>query len=658
MKAFLSKYKTVLIIAASEAAVMALLVLLKKTGAFYRPHLLGTAICALLGFDALLIFLRFDRARRSDPAYRRARRIALAILCIALLASGPLFVDYLPLVPGHDLEFHLVRIEGVADGIRDGQFPVRLHPETLSGYGYACPLFYPELLLYFPALLRLLGLPVTAAFQCFCFFINLLTAAIAYLSFKKLFASRRLGLIGSFLYTLSLYRLTCLYTRAAIGEVTAMIFLPLVIYGVYRILTAELSGPGRALAALPLTLGMTGLLSSHVLTSAVAALALLLLCLVFIRKFFDVRRLKLLLWAALGTIALTAAFLFPMLDAMDGGVAILTETLQNRSVHAINPYQLFPLIPAATGISLWPDAGVAGEMPLGVGLAVLLGGILFCFLRTKRPEDPILRAGTVSLCFLVPLLLLTTWLFPWDALYDAGGLLERIAGTLQFPWRLLSVCSVLSAMVLVSAIREANILRGGALLRAVALSLCLLTLITGAAYQDALLREASVYRPQTGYDVDRRWGIMNGEYLPATASRERSDYVEDAYIPSSDALSVSHYSRSGSAIMVELTNAGPDIETLTLPRLLYPGYQARVLGGEPLPLAAGRGGRIAVTVPAGFSGRVEVFYRSLPLWRAAEALSLLSGLALCVLFIRKRRLLADATPYDEPRFFPPEGAEE
>ena len=58
---------------------------------------------------------------------------------------------------GSDLRYHLTRITGIADGLKGGSGIVSIYPEALKGYGYASPLFYPDLFMYFPAFLVYLG---------------------------------------------------------------------------------------------------------------------------------------------------------------------------------------------------------------------------------------------------------------------------------------------------------------------------------------------------------------------------------------------------------------------------------------------------------------------------------------------------------------------
>ena len=79
----------------------------------------------------------------------------LWVLCaVAVLTCAPAMTNSGAL-QGADWSFHLSRIEGIAQGLREGQFPVRVYSIAKNGYGYAPSLFYGELLLYFPAVLRL-----------------------------------------------------------------------------------------------------------------------------------------------------------------------------------------------------------------------------------------------------------------------------------------------------------------------------------------------------------------------------------------------------------------------------------------------------------------------------------------------------------------------
>ena len=106
--------------------------------------------------------------------------------------------------------------------------------------------------------------------------VTLATCLIAYFSFAKITASRRLGLLGALLYTLSAYRLTCVYTRAAVGRVHGHGVFPARAAGSVRHLHQRQARFGDWL---PMALGMAAMVQSHLLSCELTAL--LLICFVF-----------------------------------------------------------------------------------------------------------------------------------------------------------------------------------------------------------------------------------------------------------------------------------------------------------------------------------------------------------------------------------------
>ncbi len=107
-----------------------------------------------------------------------------------------------------------------------------------------------------------------------------------YFSAGRLFGSRITGCLCSILYTLGIYRLGNCYTRSAYGEFLAMMFLPLVIYGFYEVFF----GDGQKWAFL--TIGLTGVLQSHIITAALTAAACCAAGLICIRRIFNRERLQ------------------------------------------------------------------------------------------------------------------------------------------------------------------------------------------------------------------------------------------------------------------------------------------------------------------------------------------------------------------------------
>ena len=67
----------------------------------------------------------------------------LAIAGITFISSIGLMTRYIH--PGHDLEFHLLRIEGLRDALLIGNFPDRVQSNWCYGWGYAVSAMYGDL---------------------------------------------------------------------------------------------------------------------------------------------------------------------------------------------------------------------------------------------------------------------------------------------------------------------------------------------------------------------------------------------------------------------------------------------------------------------------------------------------------------------------------
>lgn len=159
---------------------------------------------------------------------------AAALIGIGLIATIPLFSDFLP--EGHDLRFHLARLEGLYQGLRNGEFPVRLNPMQAKLFGNLTATMYPQLFLYPAVLPRFLGVSVMLCYKLLAAGMNVATAMLTFYGVRRITGSVKTAYIASVLYTFSLYRLIDTYLRAALGEALAMVFLPLALWGIYEIL--------------------------------------------------------------------------------------------------------------------------------------------------------------------------------------------------------------------------------------------------------------------------------------------------------------------------------------------------------------------------------------------------------------------------------------
>ena len=70
--------------------------------------------------------------------------ILFSIFCI-VLAAYPLFSGMVASANGSELDYNLLRIESIKNGLADGVFPVRINAEFFDGYGYGASLMEPDL---------------------------------------------------------------------------------------------------------------------------------------------------------------------------------------------------------------------------------------------------------------------------------------------------------------------------------------------------------------------------------------------------------------------------------------------------------------------------------------------------------------------------------
>ncbi|MBO5373410.1 MAG: hypothetical protein J6A75_11950 [Lachnospiraceae bacterium] len=591
---------------------------LTKTPYFYIRNILITLAGCLF---ALLIFYFY-------VANTATRKNILFLTLITLASCYPLFVDYL--TSGHDLPFHMIRIEGIAQGLSQGTFPVKIHPFWANGYGYAAGVFYGDALLYFPALLRIAGFSLQESYKAYIAAINLATVLIAWKCFKKIFNSNHAGLIACLLYTLAPYRLSNVYLRHSVGEYTALTFLPLVLYGFYLVFTEDYKKKGYWKHAIPIALGLTGIVQSHVLSCEMVAIFILLVCLIMIGKTCHIRVFLTLSLAAFTTVLINLGFLVPFLSYFGGDFVMNSPDWNSTPIQASGAYpaQLFPVFQNGVGSSNAYE--MAGEMPLGVGFTLLLGLLLFFYLRfCKTPADTsapnsstLSKFAMFSALLSVLALYMATNLFPWNAIANLGEVLKKLIYNLQFPWRFLTIATLFLVIVTAFALQLAKKqLSKEMYVCALGTILCFFVISTSWFYYD-LLNRGTVYRPYEAVDLNSM-ALGSEEYLPT----DTDIYLLTQTTPMpSDGVEIQSFQKNGTNIWLHITNPNKN-SYVELPLLYYKGYTA-VSNDMKLNLSKGTNNVIRLEVPANFEGKVSVYFEEPLYWRIAELISAISFLCI------------------------------
>lgn len=558
---------------------------------------------------ALLVFLR-EPKRGTNGQLAEAglteTTVRLLFIAVALFASLPLMREFL--VRGQDLPFHLMRIENLKDGLLDGQFPVQIGPRYANGLGYTTSIVYPDLFLYLPAVFRLCGVSIPVSYLAFLFLIHLATLLVTWHAVRRLTGRDTVAVIVSIVYTLCVYRISCTYIRAAVGEVLALIFYPCVMLGM-----AEALHEGKV--SKWLIAGMTGLIQTHVISVEIAVIACALytlLCVVFRKTTFQS---LLRLAAAAGiTVLLNLWFLVPFLRFSMEDLRMFGFN-SRTPLHAAYPAQLFASFVEPFGEAAY--LGTTAEMPSSAGL--LLGVSVFLFLLNNDKEDKrLLTLNRVSMGFAFLMLLICTTLFPW-AYVAKIPVLNQLLFAVQFPWRFLGLASFLLAMAF--GISAYGLGRGSRKLLLVA---CLvLAALNIAPYMDQFVQSdrQDVLTAQK-YDVADIEGYLLMDYFYAD-----TDYSAFLHYPiritAPDTVSITEFSKQGTHLSFRYST--DTAQTVTLPLYRYPGYTA-LRNGEAAPILDGDNHLMALSLPAG-EGTVAVRYEGFWFYRAANGISALTLIA-------------------------------
>ena len=595
----------------------------------------------------LILLVRMGALPAISRSSYPARLIWAGLAGLVVLQSLPMFAGFL--FSGHDLTFHLSRIEGIASGLAAHEFPVKIYPSLLNGQGYANGVFYGDLLLYVPAILRLVGFSLQASYQIFVVLLNLATVLIAYWCFGKIANDHVIGFLGAALYSLNLYRLTNLYVRAAVGEYSAMTFLPLILYALWAAFTLPTDDPGYKKLWIPGVIGYSGLIVTHILTCGMAAIFTILACLVCIRRVLRKETFLVLAKIVIYTTLCCLWFLVPFADYM------LTDTFRVQSesfsiwhtlVQSAEPLQLFDLFAKASGATAVLSDGIGSDMSFTVGGALLLACLIvpalcilhFTLTAKEKGSFVFLALGCLSMW-------MTTACFPWYSLSRILPPLGSFVQTMQFNWRFQAMTGVLlagAAVLGLLALRRCN----KTAFWAVSCVLCCTAALTSTLFfhdvfqtkDTCFYREMSDMEQETDHTAFARAKVQisMGEYLPAESDPE-AVWFETSPRYNADALTVSDYQKAGLQVDLLVENHTAEEQALILPLTAYKGYQAQA-NGSPLSVSRAANGQVQISLPADFSGHVTVRFQEPLAWRIAELISFVFLLAfvLCSLFQKRR----------------------
>ncbi len=545
-----------------------------------------------------LLFYFFAYSKR----YKENKKEVLALLGIGVVGIIPYMFP--GIAPGHDFPYHILRIEGIADGMRSGQFPVRMHSVFMDGFGYPNGIFYGDLFLYVPAVLRIIGFSINTSYKLYVFLVSLLTAYTTYYMGRRIFKNDTTALVVALSYVTASYRIVDVFVRSAVGEYTALAFYPIVAVAIWQLYTGKESERNYNSISFTLATGMLGLLYTHVLSTEMVCIVLVAVAISQYKKTFT-KNVLLTYAKAVGIfIALGLAFIVPFLDYY---MRVATEIkATNGSVKLIQSRGAY----IADLFAVFRDFYGEGEdyvvyrMQITPGLVLMASLIVAAYLLVNKKATKEIKYITISS---LVLLFVSSNLFPWNKLAFTSKL-GNILAQIQYPWRYISIALVFLAILLGLAIEhllEDEFYSEKIYIIVIGMALVSMVFFVGSAEDNA----AGVTKYYDTAQLDRGAGAIGyGEYLI-----EGTD--------TSDLIAINLYKG--------------DLTAIDIPKYNYPYYKAYDENGNELAISNGINNRICVSVESSYNGDVTVKFVEPVLWRIAEVISLLGAIGLIVFYKRK-----------------------
>lgn len=338
--------------------------------------------------------------------------IVIAIL-LTLFILGKVVIES-SICGTNDGYLHLIKIMGVNEIIKQGQFP----PIIDAGFcnGYALNLFYNPLTTYISLICGLIVNNFALGIKIMLIIMMFVAIIFMYMFLKNVTKKTGVAVAGAIFYITNPYYLSNIYIRGAIGESAALTFIPLLFLGLYNLFN------GDRKKHYFITIAATGLILTHNITTLYAAIISFIYVIINFNKLKEKDILIKLLINILFIVGLTIFFIYPLLlHSFSGEYVIFDSDLMRTNGErvasgVISFKELFMEIPGQEVI-----------FRLNIIQVVLFILSIFCY-RFIDKKDRKIYLSFIIFAILSVILCMTKniWEFAPDILCN-----------IQFPWRLL-----------------------------------------------------------------------------------------------------------------------------------------------------------------------------------------------------------------------------
>lgn len=329
--------------------------------------------------------------------------------------------------PMHD-DMQAMRVLQMDKCIKDGQIPCRWVPDMGYGYGYPQFIYYSPLPYYVMEIFHLAGMQIIDSVKAGIVLGFLLSGLAMYLLGRSLWGDLG-GLVSAIFYLYAPYHASDIYTRGAMGEFWALVFLPLIFWAILEYIKTK-----KDRYRIFLSLSIAGLLTTHNITSLIFA-PMAILWAVFLLWYFQKKNL----WLKLGLagfwgVGLAAFFVLPaVFEKKFAHVETMTMGYFNYLAHFVSVGQLFLSNHWGFGSS---ELGLYDDLSFSIGgwhwifaLLSLVSAIVYWQRKKER--------SSLIVIFLFIIGLFSIFMTHQRSVFLWNNI--KVLAYLQFPWRFLTL---------------------------------------------------------------------------------------------------------------------------------------------------------------------------------------------------------------------------
>jgi hypothetical protein len=533
------------------------------------------------------------------------------LVVMAAAAAALLMIPLLGIPAGRDLHQHLQFAGSYREALAAGDFFPGWAGSENHGFGSVGIRFYPPLAYYLLALTDLLTGSLFDAFWLNCFFWMLLGAAGAYWWVRES-TEPAWALLAAVLYALAPFHLFQIYQALLYGEFAASGLLPFCFLFLSRLIRR-----GGAADVVRFSVCYSLLVLTHLPLTIIGTLALAVYGAFLIERANFKRSAGRLAVAGLLSLAATAFYWLRVVTEV--GLVAHSSDRYSSGQFDFRQY-LFPLY-YSMGEPVWHfDAPIA--------LALLMLAPLAVYLALGRRGEKSGEHGSAPALLAAGAFSILMMSVPSAPVWNALGFLQKI----QFPWRWLSVASLLSAAAFAAGLRLL-----GRRFRNTRRILTYAVIIVAASFvildlAQNILTSAPLSRAEFALETEDLTAQEGCPcWLPAGA--DRAAYADREKV-SARGRTVSLGRWESERREFEIGPGAPG--AVRVATFAYPHWRARV-NGAAVPIAVAADGAMTIDVPE-TSAAIELYFEEPVLLRSALPVSLTIWLffAAAVFYLRRK----------------------